>query len=237
MRDVITIPFGKELLIIASDNSGAIGMKDQDHVQVPYETVAYFSLRVAVMECIAAGGNPISVVLQNFCGNDSWSELVKGIEKGLRELNLPEIPITGSTESNFQLLQSAIGLNVIGNKPFDKITEIPFSEHLQFAVIGMPLVGKEVISEHDSIVPLAIFYEVCKLKNVMIWPVGSRGILYELNKMFSNKTFSIDMVRTNVNVLKSSGPATCFLVAYHPDEKDELMQLTSKYFHSIKINS
>lgn len=236
MRDVITIPFGKELLIIAGDNSGGIGMKDQDHILVPYETVAYFSFRVAVMECIAAGGNPISVVLQNFCGNDSWSELVKGIEKGLTELNLPEIRITGSTESNFQLLQSAIGLIVIGNKPFDKITEIPFSEHLQFAVIGLPFVGNEVISEQDRIAPLAIFYEVSKLKNVMIWPVGSRGILYELNQMFSNKTFSLDMVKTNVDVLKSSGPATCFIVAYHPNQEDEIRQVTSGYFHTIKIN-
>ena len=43
MRDVITIPInGEESLIIASDNSGAIGMKEQDHVHVSYETIAYF---------------------------------------------------------------------------------------------------------------------------------------------------------------------------------------------------
>ena len=68
------------------------------------------------MECIAAGGKPFSVVLHNFCGNDSWGELVKGIEKGLKELNLQDVSITGSTESNFHLQQSAIGLVVLGEK-------------------------------------------------------------------------------------------------------------------------
>ncbi|MFL6559685.1 MAG: ATP-binding protein, partial [Bacillus sp. (in: firmicutes)] len=64
MRDIVRIPFnGEDSLIIACDNSGAIGMKEHDLVRVPYETVAYYAFRVAVMECIAAGGVPISVLL------------------------------------------------------------------------------------------------------------------------------------------------------------------------------
>src|SRR3954453_15284758 len=142
MRDIITIPFNNmDSLIIACDNSGAIGKKEQDLVHVPYETVAYFSFRVAVMECIAAGGKPFSVVLHNFCGNDSWGELVKGIEKGLEELNLQDVSITGSTETNFHLQQSAIGLVVLGKKHVNKQNELHFSSHLKFAVIGSPLVG------------------------------------------------------------------------------------------------
>src|SRR3954452_5049017 len=117
MRDIVRIPFnGEDSLIIACDNSGAIGMQEQDLVHVPYETVAYYSFRVAVMECIAAGGEPIAVVLHNFCENEPWDELVNGIEKGLRELKLSDVRITGSTESNFSLLQSALGLVVIGKK-------------------------------------------------------------------------------------------------------------------------
>lgn len=237
MRNVITVPFqGNELLIIASDNSGAIGMKAQDHVQVPYETVGYYSFRVAVMECIAAGGEPVSVIIQNFCGNDSWSGLVSGVQKGLAELDMNEVSITGSTESNFHLMQSAVGLSVLGRKLVDKKTELPFSDQLHFAVIGMPMVGNEVIEQHDMVSPLAIFHEVSKLEEVMIWPVGSKGILYELNQMFSNKTFTQNMVKTNVDVLKSSGPATCFIAVYHPEQESKIKQLTSGYFHSIKIN-
>lgn len=237
MRNIVSIPFqGKELLIIASDNSGAIGMKEQDDVQVPYETVGYYSFRVAVMECIAAGGEPITVVVQNFCGNDSWSHLVDGIQKGLTELNLDVVTITGSSESNFQLVQSAVGISVLGKKPVDKKTELPYSERLQFAVIGLPLVGNEVIEQHDKVAPLALFHKIGKLNGVMVWPVGSKGILYELNQMFTNQTFASNIVRTTVDVIKSSGPATCFIVAYDSKRKKELMQMTSEYYHPIEIH-
>lgn len=236
MRDVISIPFqDKESLIIASDNSGAIGMKEHDHVQVSYETVGYFSFRVAAMECIAAGGEPVSVILQNFCGNESWSALVNGIQKGLTELNRKDVMITGSTESNFHLRQSAVGLSVLGRKPVDKKTELVYSEQLQLAVIGLPLVGNEVIEQHEKVVPLSLFQKICNLKEVMVWPVGSKGILFELNQMFPNQRITPDRLRTMIDVLKSSGPATCFIVVYHPVQEEEIRQLTSEYFHSIKI--
>jgi hypothetical protein len=236
MRDIITIPLNnEESLIIASDNSGGIGMKEHDFVQVSYETVAYFSFRVAVMECIAAGGKPISVVLHNFCGDDSWSELVNGIQKGLDELNLGDIPITGSTESNFNIVQSAIGLVVIGKKPIDKRAEKVFTNELKFAVIGMPLVGNEVIDLAHEVVPLSTFLKVSQLGDTMIWPVGSKGILTELNQMFPTKEFSIEMLCTELDSLKSSGPSTCFIVTFEQRQEETLKRLAGKYFHSIDI--
>jgi hypothetical protein len=237
MRDVITIPLnGEESLIIASDNSGAIGMKEHDHVQVSYETVAYYSFRVAVMECIAAGGKPFSVVLHNFCGNDSWGKLVKGIEKGLEELNLQDVSITGSTESNFHLQQSAIGLVALGKKHVDKQNELQFSSHLKFAVIGSPLVGNEVVDFANQVVPLSIFLEVSKLKDVIIWPVGSKGILTELNQMFPTMVFTRERLGINLDVLKSSGPSTCFIVVFDKAQEAEIKRLATGYFHSLIVN-
>jgi hypothetical protein len=236
MRDIITIPLNnEESLIIASDNSGGIGMKEHDLVQVSYETVAYYAFRVAVMECIAAGGDPVSVVLQNFCGDSSWSKLVNGIQKGLDELNLGNIPITGSTESNFNLEQSAVGLVVIGKKPLVKKTEKIFSKDLKFAVIGMPLVGNEVLDLAHEVVPLPTFLEVSKLEDTMIWPVGSKGILPEFNQMFPTKEFSKEMLCTELDILKSSGPATCFILAFEQWQEENLKRLTSSYFHSIDV--
>ena len=236
MRDTITIPLNsQESLIIASDNSGSIGMKADDHVQVSYETVAYYSFRVAAMECISAGGELVSVVLHNYCGDDSWSELVNGVQIGLAELKLGDIPITGSTESNFQLRQSAVGLVVLGKKPLDKMTEKIFSNDLKFAIIGKPLVGNEVIDFPNEIVPLSTFREVSNLLDIMIWPVGSKGILFEFNKMFPSKEFSMEMLDTNIDVLKSSGPATCFIVAFEENQEEALKRLASGYFNSVTI--
>lgn len=236
MRDIITIPLNsEESLIIASDNSGGIGKKAQDHVQVSYETVAYYSFRVAAMECIAAGGVLVSVVLHNFCGDSNWSELINGIQKGLAELYLEDVPITGSTESNFHLQQSAVGLVVLGKKVIDKNTEKIYSNDLKFAVIGMPLVGNEVIDLAHQVVPLSIFQEVSKLEDIMVWPVGSKGILTEFNQMFPTKEFTKEMLGTKLDVLKSSGPATCFIIAFEHDQEEALKRLAAGYFHSVNV--
>jgi hypothetical protein len=236
MRNSITIPFnGMDSLIIACDNSGAIGLKEQDLVHVPYETVAYYSFRVAVMECIAAGGEPISVVLHNFCGNEPWDELVCGIQKGLSELNLSDVLITGSTESNFSLMQSALGLVVIGKKVTAQSTEMTYTKQLRFAVVGMPLVGDEVIENKYHVAPLSVFQEISKVSDVMIWPVGSKGILYEITQMFPNQEFSQEMVITNVDILKSAGPATCFLAVYDSRQEERLIKIAGDFFHSLQI--
>jgi hypothetical protein len=238
MRDSITIPFnGEESLIIACDNSGAIGRKEQDFVHVPYETVAYYAFRVAVMECIAAGGEPISVVLHNFCGNEPWDELVQGIEKGLRELKLLDVRITGSTESNFSLLQSALGLVVIGKKSNAQPNTIAFSRQLKLAVVGLPLVGNEVIEQKDEVAPLSIFQEVSMIQGVLVWPVGSKGILNELNHMFPNEELSEDMVMTTLDILKSSGPSTCFLAVVQVDQEETIKKITGSLYHPIEIDN
>jgi hypothetical protein len=236
MRDIVTIPFNDvDSLIIACDNSGAIGIKELDHVHVPYETVAYYAFRVAAMECIAAGGEPISVVLHNFCGNEPWDELVSGIEKGLRELKLSDIRITGSTESNFSLLQSALGLVVLGKKATAQSTDYAFSKYSKLAVVGLPLVGNEVIEQKDDVVPLSIFQEVSMIQNALVWPVGSKGILYELNQMFPNDKLSQEMVVTSVDILKSAGPSTCFLAVVQPAQEEILKKITESFFHSLEI--
>ncbi|MDR7235639.1 ATP-binding protein [Neobacillus drentensis] len=236
MRDIVTIPFnGVDSLIVACDNSGAIGMKEDDLVQVPYETVAYYAFRVAVMECIAAGGEPIAVLLHNFCGNEPWDELVSGIEKGISELKLFDVRISGSTESNFSLLQSAVGLVVLGKKSIAPTTEITYSNQLKFAIIGRPLVGNEVIEHKEDVVPLSVFQEVSKVNDVMIWPVGSKGILYEINQMFPSQEFSQEMIISNVDILKSAGPSTCFLTVFRSDQEETIQKITGSLYRSLRI--
>jgi hypothetical protein len=238
MRNVVTIPFGgKETLIIASDNSGAIGMKKQDIVSVPYEVTAYYSFRVAVMECIAAGAEPISVVLSNFCGDEEWEKLTCGIQKGLDELHLDKVSITGSTESNFLLQQSAVGIIVLGRKLPGKIEEINMTEKSKTAIIGKPLVGNEVIEQAGQIVPLPLVQKFCKMEGVTVWPVGSKGILSELNRVVKNQKLVKDQVITDVDVIKSSGPATCCIVLYQENDEAELIEMAGGYFHPVKIMS
>src|SRR5699024_12683591 len=121
-------------------------------VKVNYQTVSYYAFRVAYMECVAAGGTPFSIILHNFNDQTVWNELIEGIKLGLAEVNLKNIPITGSTETNFALNHSPLGLVTLGKKKIHTAKKInPEIEKL--AVIGKPLVGQEIIDAESSLAP------------------------------------------------------------------------------------
>jgi hypothetical protein len=224
MRDVLKVPIShSETLIIACDNSGGIGMKEQDVVKVPYEVTAYYSFRVAVMECMAAGAKPIAVTLQNFCGEVAWDDICSGVLAGQKELGL-DLPITGSTESNLPLVQSALGMIVIGK--WKGSAEI--KRMRKVAIIGKPLVGYEVIEKADQIAPLSLFKAVCEYEDVVVLPVGSKGIAYEWRKL--SDTAIPTSLRSQINVETSAGPSTCFLISYPDHLEAELRKLAGLYF-------
>ncbi|WP_068677275.1 hypothetical protein [Oceanobacillus sp. Castelsardo] len=229
MRDALLIPFNEqEELVITTDNSGAIGLKEEDAVQVPYEIVSYYSFRVAVVETLASGAMPVSVVLQNFCGNGAWENLITGIRRGLAELGMGNVAITGSTESNFSLSQSAIGVTIIGKRPALNQVKIKTSDSYRVALIGLPLVGEKVIAQEDDVVPLSVVRDICKMRDVQVWPVGSKGILHELKRMVPS--FDGGKMKDNIklDLEKSGGPSTSILVKYPLEKESELLQLTGK---------
>jgi hypothetical protein len=233
-RDVTLITLNdSETLVLASDNSGGIGLKDMDMVKTPYDVVAYYGFRVAVMECIASGGAPISVILHNFCGDDPWKDLVCGIEKGLQELGLTNIPITGSTESNFSLLQSALGMIVIGKRDRVIPEETILLDQMEFAVIGSPLVGEEVLNKVGEVLPLSLFQLLCRLDHVVILPVGSKGVLHELKVMLGEGGLSDSSITCEVDLLKTSGPSTCILIAFPPALESTIRKQASKLYHPL----
>jgi hypothetical protein len=235
MRDVLIFPVSsEESIVVASDNSGAIGEKDLDAVKVSYETVAYYSFRVAVMECLSAGAKPFAVILQNFCGDGAWEGLVKGIKRGVGELGIGDLEISGSTESNFALQQSAVGLSVLGKKKGNGGTEkIAYNDQTVIAVIGSPLVGEEVIRRESEAAPLKVFQEVNSLGDVVTLPVGSKGILAELNGLFFSKVFSDMDLNTDLDIHKSAGPSTCFIAVFPQENTEEIRLLAGSYFYLL----
>jgi hypothetical protein len=143
MRDVIRA----NGLIIAVDNSGSVGEKAQDDIRASYETVGYFSARVALMECIAAGGEPFAAVLHNFSGDEAWPDLCKGIYKAAAEVGC-ELELNGSSESNFTMNQSAAGIIIIG-KHVRKTSTVINQPHVQFGVVGKPLEKNKSTNKPD----------------------------------------------------------------------------------------
>ncbi|WP_210366679.1 ATP-binding protein [Bacillus sp. REN3] len=233
MRDIIEIQMNEdESIVVACDNSGAIGKKERDAVRVPYETVAYYSFRVAAMECLSAGAEPFAVTVQNFNGEDAWKLLLKGIHTGMDELGRKDLKITGSTESNFPLDQSALGITVLGKRKNSLgKRRITMHEQTDIAVIGSPLVGQELIEREGDIAPLSLFDQICRLEDVVIIPVGSKGILSELNNLFSEKNFVI--LNPVIDLRKSSGPSTCFIALYPRRMRPTMESIAGSFFHEI----
>lgn len=230
MRDPLIIPYNDQFLVIASDNSGGFGLKEQDVVKVPYDIVAYYSFRVAVMECIAVGAVPVSVIMQNFCGDEAWAELKQGIQRGLEELG-QELPISGSTESNMELLQSALGLNVVGVSSNAPLLGEVIPNAMKLAVIGKPLVGNEVMEQSEWVAPLPVFKWLCEQEEITVLPVGSKGIANEIKQLVPE--MKNEDIHSDLDLNKSSGPSTCLIIAYPPEMETMIQEKTGTLFHRV----
>ena len=137
-----------------------------------------------------------------------------------------EVLITGSTEENFPVTVTGLGLTVIGKINL-KIWKFPQIKKNDIAVvIGKPMVGEEVLNDKGEILTLDM---LLKIKNMQmiddILPVGSKGILYEANEMARTsglKFYMNDNIELNINA--SAGPATCAIVAIAEDFLNELQE-------------
>jgi hypothetical protein len=236
MRDVSIIPLSsKEEIIVGTDNSGGIGTKEEDAVRVDDRITAYYSTRVAVMEVVAVKAKPFSVIIHNFSGDPVWEAYKKGAETALKEAALEEVLITGSTESNFPLKQSALGITVLGKRPVVK-NEKAHEYGYSYAVIGAPLTGNQVLENIEMAAPLSLFTKCCRHSAILdLIPVGSKGILEELKVLTGNASLAEKKVECNLDILVSGGPSTCFLVKFRKEDEGKVRELAGSYYHTLLI--
>ncbi|WP_406686985.1 ATP-binding protein [Rossellomorea vietnamensis] len=232
LRDALSVSINEDFeLILASDCSGGIGRKKGDEVQVDPDIVGYFGFRVAVMECLSAGARLMAVQLMNFTGDSVWEGYASGVRMGLKELDMEDIPLTGSSESNFNLNQSALGVTCIGIRRKER-RFLP-QKDLSYALIGIPLVGKEVLVHRSSIAPLSLFHTCIHHPSIVdILPVGSKGVRHELSLLIGKPLKRGDVYSTH-DLDKSSGPATSFIISYNKEEEQNIRKLTGGHFQSL----
>lgn len=212
-------------LIIAADNSGAIGEKEADAVHVSYDVMSYYTFRVTYMELVAAGGHPSSIIMHNFNAEDAWEGLLKGIRKGQEEVGLSNLKVSGSTETNFSLSQSALGFVMIGRR--EKPAAKPLAKELNLSIIGYPLVGNDVLLYSEKVAPLRLFKEISELEGVVLLrPVSSKGIAYEINRQFGQHEVSYP---DTIDPYGSGGPATSFIVVYDIKIREKIEELAKDY--------
>jgi len=226
-RDLTFIDINQEqTLVIACDSSGAIGNKERDLVQVAPEIVGNLITQVALKEVLAIGAKPITVVNNlSVEMNDTGEKIIKGIKKAIEPLAIPDAHIiTGSTEENFPVCQTGIGITIVGIIDKNNWKQPrAFVESLA-VVVGIPKVGYEVLEDEGEILDIQHLLELKNNPNIYeILPVGSKGVLYELKEMARTNamTFCLEEnIKLDLN--KSAGPATCAIIAIDESEYRKL---------------
>ncbi|WP_419960998.1 hypothetical protein [Psychrobacillus sp. BM2] len=219
MRNAISLPNG---FVLTTDNSAGIGEKMEDVVSTPDEIVSYFAARVALLEQWAASSTPLSIVVHNFSGDQSWAKYVAGIKKLFNEIGIECPEITGSSETNMETLQSAIAVTMLGERVEENNKEV------RWYVYGKPSVGEEVIRDSDKIANLKKIREALNRGLVhQVWPVGSTGIKGECERL------GLDGNLVDWDIEKSAGPATTVLLGIDILKEKEAKLHFGNYFEAI----
>lgn len=225
MRNALDIGDG---FIITTDNSGGIGEKADDVVVVPDHITAYFAARVALLEQWAAYAQPVAVLIYNFSGRASFVKYVQGVTDLFQEAGVEVPKISGSTETNMELKQSAVAISIVGKKK-----EAIVEEDLQWFSYGMPLVGQEVIGRVDEVASIKLIYEAIANGIVQrIWPVGSSGILQEVRALANNSRVE---VVSELDVEKTAGPSTVVLLAIPVEKIAGAKSFFGKHLNELRI--
>ncbi len=226
-RDLTVIDINeKQSLVVSCDSSGGIGEKENDVVKTTPEVVGYFATQVALMELLAFGADLITIVNTLSVEMDSTGEkIIEGIKEALNPLDLDDgMIVTGSTEENFPVSVTGVGITAIGI--VDKGEwEKPRTESRMIAVlVGLPKVGDEVLKDKNEVMNISKLIDLKKKIYIgEILPVGSKGILYELEEM--TKSNDLDFIlekNINVDLNKSGGPSTCVIVSIEKDKYEDL---------------
>lgn len=223
-RDLSIVNLDSEkALVIACDSLGGIGSKEYDKIRVANSLLGKFTARVALMELMASGATPISVVdTLSVELKPTGEEIIAGIKEELAKIGIDDL-LTGSTEENVVTVQTGIGVTAIGSVEIDQLRVGSSQQEDLIVAIGLPKVGDQVLADLSQIADLDLLIELLKLDYIHeILPVGSKGILYEAQLLAKSNGLELSLVKSKVDLQKSAGPATVLLVTVAAEDLTRL---------------
>lgn len=230
-RDIQLIEKDNEsYLAIACDVSGAIGPKVHDVIKLSGEIAGYYATAVPIIELLAIGAKPISVI--DTLGvemNGVGQKVILGVQKAMVEGDIGIECLTGSTEDNMPTTSTTIGITVISD--LSKVLLETYKPRIgqEVYVVGLPKMGEEfledeIMASKGEVITIEAVKKMRHQSGVgHMLPVGSKGIAYELETMLKMYGLSISQeVDHGLNLLKSAGPASCMLVTSNDGLLQEL---------------
>lgn len=232
IRDLSIIDIGNKYMVIAVDAFGGIGSKRYDVLKVSINQWATAILRVPIMEILATGAEPFLLIdALSVEYKPTGEEVVAIIKKELMRIGYPDISLNGSTEDNIPTYASGAGVVVLGEIEKRKFRPGSSQKKDKIFVIGIPKSGpKDVVDiENDSEIPDIL--DLIFLRNFSnihdILPVGSCGIAHEVIEIAKSAGLDFREERfLSLDLHKSAGPATCFLVSGPEDITEHLKKLS-----------
>lgn len=215
IRDITIIDYDhKSYLGIACDSCGGIGYKEHDLVKASPQLTAYHTGKVVLAELMSMGFTPF--ILADGLAvemNNTGRQLIEGFNEVLSKLSF-NVHLTGSTEENIKTVQTSMGVTCIGFCSKDKLKFKKTKTGDICLLVGLPMVGNEVLQNPDKILDIDDFEKLflCDNINEML-PVGSRGIECELNDLLKDNKLKFEYESSiSIDLKKSGGPSTSCLV-------------------------
>ncbi|MFZ5946015.1 MAG: AIR synthase related protein [Bacillota bacterium] len=235
-RDLTLIEINlEEYLVIACDSLGGIGPKSHDKIKVPGEILGVFTTKVPLLEVLAAGAKPLTVInTLSVEMNPTGAEILKGIRQAVEQAGLEsDMIISGSTEENIETVQSALGITVIGKVHKNQLRLGKSLVNDLVVSLGSPKVGEEVLEGKTTDAKLML--TLLKLPWIReLLPVGSKGIGYEAEQLAKGAGLSLDLLpNQQVDLKKSAGPATCLLATLDKRNLPELLKIVDLPIYQI----
>jgi hypothetical protein len=234
-RDVLLFEFPSgDVLVVGCDSAGGVGPKPLDKVKVDGYTLGKFTARAALMEVLSVGACPVCVVdALGVEPEPTGAEILTGIRDEAEKAGLDRrLAVTGSTEKNFAVEQTGIGVTVIGTCKRKELKIGVSSPSDIIVALGTPCVGDEVIpAEKDG--KIADTTDALKLRKLefiheMI-PVGSMGISHEIKTLADGSKLKFKLAnQQEIDVRKSAGPATVILASLPDSQLSALERGISK---------
>jgi hypothetical protein len=236
IRDITIIDYDENnYLGIACDSCGGIGYKECDLVKASPQLTAYHTGKVVLAELMSMGFTPF--VLADGLAvemNDTGKQLIEGFNQVLSKLSF-SVHLTGSTEENIKTVQTSMGVTCIG---FCNKNKLKFNKTKSGDIcllVGLPMVGKEVLQNADKILDMDDFEKLfnCDFIKEML-PVGSRGIECELNDLLKDNKLNFKYEKSiSIDLIKSGGPSTSCIVTLSSENFDKIKSIIKKPLNLI----